>query len=103
MFGVGNGNELDRTELRAQVAGNIEAADGKVGDAFMQYFLDAGQHFLAQAHPATTALRHEGGQGADQARAGIGRVHHQAHFGLPALLHMVGQVLELAGLLDQLP
>ncbi len=34
---------------------------------------------------------------------GVGGVDHQAHLGLPALLHVVGQVFELAGLLHQLP
>jgi hypothetical protein len=48
-------------------------------------------------------LRHERGQRADQAGAGVGGVDHQAHFGFPALFHVVGQVFQLAGLFHQLP
>ncbi|MNJ42049.1 hypothetical protein D3C77_369990 [compost metagenome] len=69
----------------------------------MQHLFDPGQHFFTQAHAATAALRHEGAQGADQAGIGVGGIDHQAHFGLPALFHMVRQILQLTGLLDQLP
>ncbi|MDT4835627.1 hypothetical protein FQZ97_693000 [compost metagenome] len=103
MVGVGDGDELHRAEPGAQVALDVQAGDGEVRRAFQQYLLDAGQHLLAQAHAAAAALRHEGGEGAHQAGIGIGGVHHQAHLGFPALFHVVGQFLELAGLLDQLP
>ena len=81
----------------------LSAADGQVGGAFLYHLLHAGQHFLAQAHPAATALRHKGGQRPHQACVGVSGIHHQAHLGFPALFHMVGQVFQLAGLFDQLP
>ncbi|MNZ44260.1 hypothetical protein D3C78_618890 [compost metagenome] len=101
VLGVGDSHELHGTELGAQIAANAVAADGKVGDTFMHHLLDAGQHFLAQAHPATAALRHERGQGTYQAGTGVGGIDHYTYLGFPALLHVVGQVFKLAGLLDQ--
>ncbi|VVO37335.1 hypothetical protein PS691_05426 [Pseudomonas fluorescens] len=103
VFRVGHRDELDVAQFRAQVAGNVVAADGQVGNAFEQHFFDPGQHFFAQAHPAAPALRHERSQGTHQSGIRVGRVDHQPHFGFPALLHMVRQVFELAGLFDQLP
>ena len=103
MVGVGHGDELDHAEVGAEVAGNDQAADRQVGGALDQRFLDAGEHFLAQQHATAAALRHEGGQRADDPRGGVGGVHHQAHLGFPALFHVVRQLLQLPGLLDQLP
>ncbi|MCY1559647.1 hypothetical protein D9M68_967020 [compost metagenome] len=103
VVGVGDGDELHRTHLRTQKAGDVESADGQVGDAFLEHLLDARQHFLAQAHAAAAALRHEGGQCPYQAGAGVGGIDYQAHFGLPTLFHVVGQVFQLAGLFHQLP
>ncbi|MNI51390.1 hypothetical protein D3C73_1061160 [compost metagenome] len=103
MLRMGDSDELDVTQFRAQVTGNTETRDGQVGHAFEQDFLHTRQHFLAQAHPAATALRHERGQGADEAGAWVSGIDHQAHFGFPALLHVMGQVFELTGLFHQLP
>lgn len=100
---VGNGDELDIAQFRTQVARNAQAGDGQIRHAFEQHFLDARQHFLAQTHAAAATLRHERGQGTDDPRARVGRIDHQPHFRFPALLHVMGEVFELAGLFDQLP
>ncbi len=103
MVGVGDRHELHFAEFMAQVADHGQAADGQVGGAFQQHFFYPRQHFLAQAHAATAALRDEGGQCPDQPCGRVGGVNHQAYLGFPALIHVVGQVFQLAGLLDQLP
>ena len=103
VFRVGDGDEFHFTQFNAEVASDVQRADGQVGGAFEQYFLDPGQHLLTQAHTAAAALRHEGGQGADEVGGGVGGIHHQAHLGFPALFHVVSQIFQLAGLLDQLP
>ncbi|MNZ73989.1 hypothetical protein D3C78_924230 [compost metagenome] len=100
---MGHGDELDVGQLVAELVGEDQAADGEVGLAFVERFLDARQHFLAQQHAAAAALRHEGGEGVDHLAGRIGGIHHQAHFGFPALFHVVRQLFQLAGLLDQLP
>ncbi len=100
---MGDGDELHGAQFGAEKTGNVQPADGQVGDAFEQHFLDPGEHFLAQPHAAAAALRHERGKRAHQPRGGVGGIDHQTHFGFPALLHVVGEVFELAGLLDQLP
>ena len=102
MFRMGDGNELDIAQFCAEVTGNAEPGDGQVSHAFKQDFLHARQHFFAQAYPAATALRHERRQCADEASAGVSRIDDQTYFGFPTLLHMVGEVFQLAGLFHQL-
>ncbi len=103
VFGMGHRDEFNVAQFRPQIARNAEAADGQVGHAFEQHFFDPRQHFFAQPHPTATTLWHERRQGANEAGVGVGRVDHQAHFRFPALLHVVGQVFQLAGLFHQLP
>ena len=102
VIGMGHGNEFDGAQFCAQVARNIETADGQVGHAFQQNLFDARQDFFAQPHTTATALRHKSGQGAHQSCIRVGGVNHQPHFGFPALFHVVGEVFKLAGLFDQL-
>ncbi|KWV87254.1 hypothetical protein PFLmoz3_03102 [Pseudomonas fluorescens] len=102
VIGVGHGDELHIAHFRAQVARDDKPANGQVRHAVEQQLFDAGQHLFAQAHPAATALGHKGGQRANEACAGVGGIHHQAHFGFPALLHVMGEVFQLAGVFHQL-
>ena len=102
MFGMCHGDKFHIAHFRAQVAGDAETANGQVGHAFYQQLLNTRQHLFTKAHAATAALRHEGGEGAHQAGIRISRVDHQAHFGFPALFHMVGEVFQLAGVFHQL-
>jgi len=103
VVGVGHRDKFHGAQFGTQIAGNIETADGQVSHAFEQHFLDAGQHLFTQTHATAAALRHKGGQGTHQPGVGVGSVDHQAHLGFPALFHVMGEVFELAGLLDQLP
>ncbi len=103
VIGVGDGDELDVGQIGTQLTGQDQAADGQIGLALGERLLDAGQHLLAQQYAATAALRHEGGEGFDHLAGRIGGVQDQAYLGFPALLHVMSQFLELAGLLDQLP
>ncbi len=99
---MGDGDELHGAELAAQIASDVQAADGQIRRAVLEHFFHAGQYLLAQPNPAATAFGHEVAEGADQLGAGVGGIDHQPHLGFPTLLHVVRQLFQLAGLGDQL-
>ncbi len=103
MIRVGNNDKLHGVELLRQIAGDAQARDGQVGAAVVQTLFYAGEDFFAQLYTTAAALRHEGVQRAGQAVGRVGGVYHQAYFCLPALVHLAGQHLQLAGLGDQMP
>jgi len=54
--GVSDGDKLHVAHLRAEIAGDVEAADRQVGHAFDQQLFNPRQHLFAQAHAAAAAL-----------------------------------------------